>query len=142
MEGKDDERQRLQEKLLIYQFLEKQLEALGEQATLLDERSLEVESTRQAIHAIKELGEDNDTLISLGSGLFARSGIKGKRLLAGVGSDVLLEKSVQEAEEFLEARFRELDRAGSEIERQTRDAIEKMNVIAPEIQELNRKVQG
>lgn len=98
-----------------------QLEILGAQSRELQRQQLElaaqideVGNARRALADIKKVKAGNESLVPLGAGVFALSAIKETgRVLANVGGNIILEKTVDDAASGLEAQEKSL-RAVSE----------------------------
>jgi prefoldin alpha subunit len=136
-EGKDvPTQERLQEKLLLFQLMEKQLEVLRQQGAMAEARVVEIESTRAALNDIEKLREGNETLVPLGSGLYARAKIASKEILTELGASVMLEKDIKKATAFLDERKSELDKAAEQIGEQASDIMERLNELGPELQRM------
>ncbi len=79
---------------------------------------------RAAIQAVDALMQapKNDLLIPIGGGLLLPvSDVEGKRLILSVGAGVALEKDLDSAKVFLQAREKELERAATALEQQRRE---------------------
>ena len=63
--------QDIQEKFVLYQLLNQRLEEIKQHATIIQQKMIEVETTKIAIGGIKDVNEEKDILIPLGSGFFA-----------------------------------------------------------------------
>jgi len=129
----------IQEKVIIYQLLNKQLEELRRDAVIIQERLLELDGTRQAIEELKKPRED--VLIPIGSGFYLYGKITGKKILSNVGADVMVDRSVEDAIEMIEEKKKELERLKSDVERDTNNVVKTINEMLPEIQEMIREVQ-
>ena len=137
--GKTGERvsqERFQEKLLLFQLMEKQLEALRQQGALAEARVVELETTRAALKDIERLKEGNETLIPLGSGLYTKARITSKEILTELGASVMLEKDIKKAITFLDERKKELEKAAGHIEEQASEVMERLNELGPELQKM------
>jgi prefoldin alpha subunit len=134
--------EKLQESLLLFQLMEKQLEALKQQELMVEARMAELENTRSALEEIGKLKEDNETLTPLGSGFYAKARVTGKEILTELGASVMLEKGVKEALSFLDEKKKELDKADSQIKEQAEDIIVKLNELGPELQRMAAEAQS
>jgi len=79
---------------------------------------------RAAIQAVDTLdqSEKNDLLIPIGGGLLLPvSEVQAKRLILSVGAGVALEKDLDSAKVFLQAREKELERAVNALEQQRKE---------------------
>lgn len=133
--------QNLQEKLMLFQLMEKQLETLAQHQSMIDMRLTEAETTRSAIDELEKVGSGNETLVPIGTGLYAKASVTGKTLLAELGANVMKANSFHEARGFLDRRKKELDKAGKQIEEQVKDITEKLNELGPELQKMASQAQ-
>jgi prefoldin alpha subunit len=79
---------------------------------------------RAAIQAVDALmqSEKSELLIPIGGGLLLPvSDVEGKRLILSVGAGVAIEKNLDSAKAFLQAREKELERAATALEQQRRE---------------------
>ena len=79
---------------------------------------------RVAIQAVDTLnqGQKNDLLIPIGGGLLLPvPEVETKRVILSVGCGVAIEKDLDSAKAFLQAREKELERAVSALEQQRRE---------------------
>ena len=133
--------QNLQEKLMLFQLMEKQLETLAQHQSMIDMRLTEAETTGSAIDELEKLGSGNETLIPIGTGLYAKSSVTGKTLLTELGANVMKESSFLEARGFLDRRKKELEKVSNQIEEQVKDITAKLNELGPELQRLAAQIQ-
>ncbi|HIQ10165.1 MAG TPA: prefoldin subunit alpha [Euryarchaeota archaeon] len=63
-----------------------------------------VQETEVAIAALKSLKEKGEGLLPIGAGVFVPVEMKGEQVLTGIGANVFVEKSVDEAIKILEKR--------------------------------------
>ena len=133
--------EKLQEKLMLFQLMERHLEALKQQEALAEARMMELESTRNALEEVGKLKDDNETLIPLGSGFYARGRVTGKDILTELGASVMTEKSVRDALAFLELKSGELRKVMEQIAGQAGDIVDKLNRLGPELQRMAEQVQ-
>ncbi len=131
----------LQEKLMLFQLMEKQLETLGQHKNMVETRIVEIEATKGALEEIGRLKPDNENLIPLGSGIYTRAKITDKKFLTELGASVMKDNDMEGALEFLEARKDELLRAAKQIDDQAGDISRKLNEIGPELQKMAAQIQ-
>jgi prefoldin alpha subunit len=86
-----------------------QQQARDIQGQLQNIQTIEIEMFRTS-EALKSLKEKGVSLFSLGSGVFAKGELKDiNRLLVNVGSNILVEKSIDETIIFLDERKKEIE---------------------------------
>ena len=140
--GQDVTQEKLQEKLMLFQLMEKQLETLNQHNAMVESRMVEIDTTINAVGEIEGLGKDNETLVPLGSGLYIRARIMGDTVLAELGASVMKEKGFKGAVAFLRARREELEKASKQIDGQIGEISRNLNELGPELQRMSAHVQG
>jgi prefoldin alpha subunit len=139
--GEGISQEKLQEKLLLFQLMEKQLEVLRQQGAMAEARMIELETTRAVLRDIERLKEGNETLVPLGSGLHTKARITSKEILTELGANVMLEKDIKTATAFLDERSKELEKAARHIEEQAGEVMESLNELGPELQKMAAQIQ-
>jgi prefoldin alpha subunit len=129
----------IQQKMLVYQLLQSQLEQLKQQMVILENRLLEIESSRQAIQDLKPSASDKETIIPLGSGFYVQGKIAGGKILSDIGAGILSEKNNTAAVTLLEEKKVELEKIKEETEANYNNVLKSINDMLPEIQELAEK---
>ncbi len=128
----------IQQKLILYQLLERQGESLKQQLQLIEQRLLELNSTKEAIDNIKP--KQGDIMIPLGSGIYTKGQTTGE-LIADLGSGVMLNKDKTSVKGHVREMTKLMDDSYKEVEKQMLSVIEKMNEIALDVQEMSRKIE-
>ncbi len=132
----------VQEKFMIYQLMERQVEQLGEHRNMVDNRMVEIETTRNALNEIEGLEKDNEALVPLGSGIYTRVRITTKDVLEELGAGTMQESDINGAKAFLDKRKKELDNAGSQIDEQVAELNRRLAELRPELQRIAAQLQG
>ncbi|MEZ0345391.1 MAG: prefoldin subunit alpha [Infirmifilum sp.] len=113
-----------------YGVLSQLAEELQKEITLAQNLLEEVESTVVTLKNISSLGEAKEILIPISSGVYAKALInKQDKFLVAIGSNILVEKDLNEAIDFLGQRREELQKL---IERR----IDELNKVLQRIQQL------
>ncbi|NIO22537.1 MAG: prefoldin subunit alpha [Candidatus Aenigmarchaeota archaeon] len=132
--------EKLQEKYVLYQLLQQNLESLREQLELVERQFMEIKTTQEVLKDLKKGKVTNDVLIPLGSGCYGKGKVTDlKTFLINLGANVMANKTLESAGPFLEEREKELEKAGKEIQEQMAKTANQINETAMEIQELARK---
>lgn len=134
--------QEMQQKLILYQLFSQRLEQLNEQARLIEQRLLEVETTRQALGDLKGLKDGNEVLIPLGSGCYAHGRTGDSGLLMDMGAGVMLEKTPEEAGKIMEGKRQETEKFSLALQSEVSDVVNRMNQLGPELQRFLQKPDG
>ena len=103
----------MQQKYLQFQTLQQQIEQISEHVEMLNQQNMEIDVS---IMAIKEVGKTEigkEILAPIANGIFLKSELKdNQRLVVNVGSEVTVEKTIQETAELLE---RQKEKTSSKI---------------------------
>jgi len=130
------EEKELQEKLLAYRIIESRLDNFMRQRDALINRIVEIETT---LTSLKEIGKE-DTIFSLGSGIHAFGKTENKdKIIVEIGAGIALEKTAKEAEEILNKRKDEMEKALAELQKGIMQLSVGLKNLAPEIQDLINK---
>lgn len=131
MMEQDDKEVHMQEDLLMYQLLQRQLRQLGSEAEVVERRAFEAAATKQSI---QELGNTGDILMPIGSGCYVHSKFSdSKHVLVDIGAGVLLSKTPEEATASVAERERETAKLKADIQNEADKIIEQMNSIATRV---------
>lgn len=136
MPGKEQE---AQQKLVLYQLLNQRIEQLNEQAKMIEQKLLELETTRQTLGDLKKLKQGNEVLIPLGSGCYTHGRTGDSGLLIDLGAGVMVRKAPEEAKKVIEDKKAEIERLSGTLQNEANDVITKMNEIGPELQKFLQK---
>ncbi|MFH1403170.1 MAG: prefoldin subunit alpha [Candidatus Altiarchaeota archaeon] len=112
----------------------RQLEAMTRQGQLIESAIAEINSTIEALDAIKETEEGTELLVSIGSGSFIKVSLKdNEKVIVGVGAGVSLEKKLPESLKTLNSRKDELRKSLEKISKSAAELtgrIEELNMVA------------
>ena len=135
----EDRKRQAQEKIILYQLLQRKIEEMRQEILMLEKGTLELEITKRAVEDMEKMKEGNDVLISLGTGCYAQ-GKSGKtdRVLVNIGGNVMLGKGTRETMDILEKRRAETEKLKESIMNEISRGIEKLNELGKEIQEMNK----
>ena len=130
----------MQEKVILYQLLQRHLESLTQNAVMLERRYEEIESTRMAVEDIGKLKEKNEILVPLGSGFFTYGKITDSgKMLAEAGTGIFMDKDPGSAKKLLEERKQELEKLAGEMQQEIGDVSSRLNGLAMEIEGMSRE---
>lgn len=140
VQGEEDMRGEIQQKLIIYQLMQKRMEELQQHAMLLERRFMEIEITKQAISDMEKLGENSELFFPLGSGVYARGKVAAtKDMMIEAGAGLMLKRSPEAAGKLLDAKVSDIEKSGKELQEEINRTAARMNGIAGE---LNRLAKG
>jgi len=108
-----------------YVFLRQLAETLNRNLTLLNNLLAEIRVTQEAIKEIEKISESNDVIVSIGGMVFLKARLPSRdRVLINIGSNVVVEKSHEEALEYLKNKEENLK---TELERTNNSYIQVIN---------------
>jgi prefoldin alpha subunit len=132
----------MQEKAILYQIMQKHMESLGQNATLLERRYEELEMTRQALEDIGKLKEKNDILVPVGSGFFTRGKISDfKNMLVDIGAGIFMDKDPDSSKRLLEDRKKEIEKLADELQSEMNEVSSRINTLTTEIEQASHQGQ-
>ncbi len=120
-----------------WQYLQSLAEALRQRIDLALAAISEMEGTVQAIEELGKVTEEVEALFMLGANAYARGKIADtKKILVNVGANVLVEKSLEDARKFFEARIDALRRLVAETQQQLASVTARLSKLEPELRKM------
>lgn len=93
----------------IKEYFAQQVNILVEQLQLIDSNIEQLHNTFDSLKAIKE-SKDSELLLPISNGIFLKSNAKDiKNLLVNVGTNIVVEKSIEDVEELINNKISELE---------------------------------
>jgi prefoldin alpha subunit len=133
-------KEKLQEKYILYQLLQQNLESLREQLELVERQFIEIKTTEQVLNDLKNRKGSDDVLVPLGSGYYGNGKVMDlETVLVNLGANVMISKKLKAANVFLREREKELERVSKEIQEQMAKVVDHINKTAMDIQKLARE---
>ncbi|MEM2974058.1 MAG: prefoldin subunit alpha [Candidatus Micrarchaeia archaeon] len=127
-----EQKEYLQDLAIEADIHQRRAQDIQNQMQALQMAETEMERT---VEALKNLKERNNTLFSLGSGIFVNAELKGiDKLLVNVGSNVMVEMSIEEALEFIDERKKEVNAAKE-------DLLKGMQAISHRLKEIDTEAR-
>ncbi|MGC9106988.1 MAG: prefoldin subunit alpha [Infirmifilum sp.] len=118
-----------------YTVLSQLAEELQKEITLAQNLLQEVDATVITLKNISSLGESKEILIPISSGVYAKALInRQEKFLVAIGSNILVEKDLNETLQFLEQRRGELQKI---IERR----VDELNNVLGRLQQLQASLR-
>lgn len=138
--GAQDGQREMQQKLILYQLLQRHLEELQQQAGLIERRYIELETTRQIVGDLEKHKDKADVMIPLGSGCFVNGTAEAAgKVLTEIGAGVFVRKTDEAITNFLEENKAYIEKSSDELRKEMENVIGKMNKIALEIQGMSKE---
>jgi len=136
--GQEEEKKaEFQQKMVIYQLMQKRLEELQQQAMLIERKFVELETTKNTISDIEKTEKGRDLFFPLGSGVFVKgTASNDKSLMVELGAGLVSVKDTRAAKDFLEKKGKEIENSGKSLEKELKRTVEKLNEIALQLQEM------
>jgi prefoldin alpha subunit len=130
----------IQEKVILYQLLQKHLESLTQNAVMIERRYEEMEATRLALEDIERLKEKNEILVPLGSGFFTYGKITDSgKMLVDAGAGIFMDKDTDSSKRLLEERKQEIEKLAGEMQQEIGDVSSRLNSLAMELEGLSQE---
>jgi prefoldin alpha subunit len=132
--------QELQEEVLRLEAYRSQVGALLQQHQFLSASLADHRRARESLEGLEGIDAGTEFLIPVGGETYLRGGAeKGKPVLIGLGSGVVVEMSRPKASETLAQRIGSIERARQEVEGQVNQLEDRIQVLS---QRLDSAAQG
>ncbi len=139
-EGKKEVQESMQEKVILYQIMQRHLESLGQNAGMLEKRYEEMEMTRQVLEDMTKLKDNNDILIPLGSGFFGHGKISNPgSMLADVGAGIFMAKDPESSKSMLDEKKKEIEKLANELQSEMTEVSSRISGLAMEIEQASHE---
>ncbi len=135
-----EEKEELQKKIIAYRVLESKLNSFVKQRDILLSKLVEIQNTLTSIEEIKK--RKDEILFPLGSETFMRGRIVSKnKIIVGIGANIALEKSIEDAKKILEKRKLEIETNLNEIQKSILNISSQLEKLGPEITKLAERLK-
>ena len=125
----------LQKKYQELQTLDQHMKKLNDELTTLENKTTEIESIKQSLEELKKTTKDDEILVPVSNGIFLKAKIQDKeKLLVNVGSDTIVQKTIEETKELVSEQQKELEKYKSEIITQMTAVDEQAYLLEKELQ--------
>jgi len=112
-----------------------QAEVFSQQLAILEEGRMEAMSAIEAVKGIAESPEST-VLLQMGAGLSVRARVQDPgRILVSIGSEVVVERSTEEAVDYLKDRITEMEASAKKV-------METLDQIRTQINEIGRRLEA
>lgn len=137
-----NQKESFQKKFYEFNIYRKQAESMLQELTLLSQTAESLKVTQNTLDNIKKLNNDSEILVPLGGNSFAKAKLSNpKNVLIGVGADVVMEKSIADANAILGNQSTEVEKAKAKMESQLKELDKHMTELEPEIEMLAGKMK-
>ncbi|HUU76639.1 MAG TPA: prefoldin subunit alpha [Methanoregulaceae archaeon] len=111
-----------------------QAEVFSQQLGILEEGRMETLGAIEALKGMEETG-DSTVLLQLGGGASVRARVSNpEKVLVNIGAEVVVERSNQEAVEFLKDRITEMEASAKKV-------IETLDRVRTQMNEIGRRIE-
>jgi len=134
------EKEELQKKIIAYRVLESKLNSFVKQRDILLSKLVEIQNTLTSIEEIKK--RKDEILFPLGSETFMRGRIVSEnKIIVGIGANIALEKTMEDAKKILEKRKLEIETNLNEIQKSILNISSQLEKLGPEITKLAERLK-
>ncbi|MBW2968918.1 prefoldin subunit alpha [Candidatus Woesearchaeota archaeon] len=139
-EKKDINTQELQQKYMKLQTNNQQLQQLQQQLQAVQNQLVEVQTILLALDDIAKTEVGKEMFVPLSSGIFVKAEIKDNKMLkVNVGSNTVVEKSVQDTKALLDRQILDLNKLNDELTSQYAKVVSDAEKLQLELQSLASK---
>ncbi len=126
----------IQGKVNELRVLENSINEINSRQSIISRAMLDSNASIEAIKTLSE-NEKQDTLMPIGGGVYLDAKLsKPSSLVVNIGSNVAVQKSVEDTIQYLESRAKELEQAGISLEGQKIELVNRINSIRNEVNSL------
>ncbi len=130
----------LKEKYMEYQMLMQQLQQMQQNVTALEKHITDLTTLNMHLETLKDLKEDTDTLIPLGSGIFLRGKISNTaEVVMNVGSGVCVDQTLEEAQQTVLKQLEEIHLLYEQMQAEVENTSFNLQHLRNEFQQAREK---
>ncbi len=134
------EETKLKEKYAEFQMLEQSLAQLNQRKVAIENQMNEFISLQESLDSLKKSKKNSPMYSPLGSGVFIKSEIKdSQNVLVNIGSNIAIERSVEDSKELVENQMTELKGILIKLESEIGKGLKKGNELSTELAKLSQK---
>ncbi len=116
------------------QQLQQQIQQMQEHIEEIDEKLQEAQELKQDMEDVKNLEEGDEVLFPIASGIFAEGKITNvDKLKVNVGSETVVDKTIDETQDLVEEQVVELKRAKQQTETEYQSMVQRAQKLSQEI---------
>jgi prefoldin alpha subunit len=137
-----DIEQELQTKIIQMRYLEEYLEDLANRESMAVTTLNDIQNAEETISELSK-GKDLDTMVYIGGGMYTSSKINiTKKVLVNVGYNIVVEKTLQNAQTFLQDRKKEIRTALGDLSQQRQQAAYALQTLRADVENTLRRRQS
>ena len=135
-ENRDKEKE-LQQKYLELQLINNQMNQMQQHLNLIEAQILDLKHLENSLEEIKNVKEDTEILVPLGSGTFIKGKlIDNKEVLMNVGANTIVKKDLEDAISIIKNQEEELKNLIEQVERELTEVSVQAQIVQQEVQDL------
>ena len=125
----------VQANLLLMQEYQERIDTIFQQIRLINELIGGYKSAQDTLEELASTQQGEELLVPLGGNVFVRASVSDtKKVLTGIGDGIVMEKSINNATNFLDKRIRELQTQEEQLIQISQD-------IRGKVEQLNKKLR-
>jgi len=125
----------VQANLLLMQEYQERIDTIFQQIRLINELIGGYKSAQDTLEELASTQQGEELLVPLGGNVFVRASVNDtKKVLTGIGDGIVMEKSLNNATNFLDKRIRELQTQEEQLIQVSQD-------IRGKVEQLNKKLR-
>ena len=125
----------VQTNLLLMQEYQERIDTIFQQIRLINELIGGYKSAQDTLEELASTQQGEELLVPLGGNVFVRASVSDtKKVLTGIGDGIVMEKSINNATNFLDKRIRELQTQEEQLIQISQD-------IRGKVEQLNKKLR-
>ncbi|MFX1518883.1 MAG: prefoldin subunit alpha [Promethearchaeota archaeon] len=137
-----ENQQRLEQLIFELNQYQANAEVLRANLEAVEAQINQITITGVTLDGLSKSKEDQEILIPIGSNSFVFAKLQDvQKVIIGVGSDVAIESNIENAQERLGNRMRELREVSTTLQNQLRGSIQKVEELRAQVQEIYNKTQ-
>lgn len=142
-ENEKTKEEKLQRKFMEFQVMEQQIKQLESTLQNLDSQLVEIKNMQSAVKEMEKVENNSETLVPVVNGIFVKGTIKeSKTMFVNVGSNIIVDKTVEETVDLLEKQVTELTSMRQQFLSELQRMTDKMGSMEIELQDIvSEKVQ-
>ena len=138
--AKEKNKEYLQKKYLELEIIANQINQIQQQISLIQNQVLELKNLKENILKFNDVKIGSASYSPIGSNIFVKSRIEdNKEFLVSVGSNILVEKSIDETKILIETQIDEIEKISYELENQLGLMDLRFQELQKEIMELDKQ---
>jgi len=138
----DEKQKAAQEKAMMYQIMQAQLQELSNQSDALEARMAELEAAENTLKEVNDSKEGSEMLLPLGGGCYGHGTLsKKEKFMVEIGAGFTAERTLSEAMNIIKNKKIEVEDVGKKLKTEIEHIAGSMNNIGMELQQMQMAEQ-